>query len=105
MTTTTYQPPAAVTLPEPMAPGEFDALRRDAEAAADKELSTAFARLNAQVLARIAAQPRVRIVRGGYQGDKGRISGVGAAGGHVITTDSGETLYLAERDIVRLGKE
>lgn len=40
---TTYQPPAAVTLPEPMAPGEFDALRRAADAAAAAEFEKVLA--------------------------------------------------------------
>jgi hypothetical protein len=48
------------------------------------------------------ALPRVRVARGGYRGDLGRITGPGAAGGYTVKTDSGVILYLAERDIERL---
>jgi hypothetical protein len=108
---------------ERLSPAEFDALKADAEAAADKAMRGTYTfdplaepvtqrevvdlfvgALQAKVRADIAAQPRVRILRGGYRGDLGRISGVGRSGGHIVTTDSGILLGMAEHDIERLGK-
>ena len=61
----------------------------------------------AQMLAeqrrRIAAQPKVRIVRGGHRGELARITGAGKAGGFAVMTENGVALALAERDFVRLG--
>ena len=51
----------------------------------------------------IAAQPKVRIVRGGHRGELARITGAGMAGGFTVTTECGVALALAERDFVRLG--
>ena len=53
--------------------------------------------------ARLAAQPKVRIVRGGHRGELARITGAGMAGGFTVTTECGVALALAERDFVRLG--
>jgi hypothetical protein len=93
---------AAALEADRMTTAEFTALKANAEAAAEAALRNAFVDLSAQVAAQIAAQPRVRILRGGYRGDLGRISGVGRSGGHIVTTDSGILLGMAEHDIERL---
>lgn len=77
---------------------EFD---DTAEPVSRKELEPLF--LLALQRAKIAAQPRVRIIRGGYSGDEGRITGPGRIGGFNVTTDALVDLVLDERDFVRLG--
>lgn len=52
---------------------------------------------------RLAAQPQVRIVRGGHRDELARITGAGKAGGFAVMTENGVALALAERDFVRLG--